>query len=279
MLESAVDHAYAAALEEWRTQRIAELRRPDGWLSLAGLFWLSAGRSSFGSAPDNDIIFPADKAAPVIGDFVLEDGQVRVEIRAGVDVLHDGQPVAHLTLADDKSKSPTILTHRSLSWLVIRRDDQLGIRLRDSESPALTSFDGVPSFPVDPSWRVEAVLERYDPPRSIPVPTILGTLTPMPSPGALVFTVDGEEYRLDAFGAANGALSLIFADATTGKETYGGGRFLSVDAVDEQDRTIIDFNRAYNPPCAFTPYATCPRPPQQNRLSLAIHAGEKSFDH
>ncbi|MEZ4836410.1 MAG: hypothetical protein R2873_31195 [Caldilineaceae bacterium] len=153
MLESAVDHAYAAALEEWRTQRIAELRRPDGWLSLAGLFWLSAGRSSFGSAPDNDIIFPADKAAPVIGTLSSKMGRCAPKFGRVLMCFTTRKPVAHLTLADDKSKSPTILTHRSLSWLVIRHDDQIGIRLRRQRKPRLTSFDGVPSFPVDPSWR------------------------------------------------------------------------------------------------------------------------------
>lgn len=277
MIAAMTERAYTASLDEWRAERIAELRQPDGWLSLVGLFWLSPGRATFGSDPQNDIVFPAGKADPFVGTFVLEDGHVRVEIRPGVDVHHEGERVGRLTMADDKSETPTILSHRTLSWLVIRRDGQIGIRLRDSESPTLTNFAGVPAFPVDVSWRVEAILETYDPPRQIPVPTILGTVTQMPSPGALVFSINGEEYRLDALSAAGGALSLIFADATTGDESYGGGRFLRVDPVDDQGHTVIDFNRAFNPPCAFTPFATCPRPPQQNRLSLAVRAGEKAL--
>lgn len=279
MIESIVDTAYAAALETWRNERIAQLRRPDGWLSLAGLFWLTPGQATFGSDPTNDIVFPEGKADPFVGTFIVEDGHVRVEIRPGVEVQHDGESVGHISMADDKSQTPTILTHRTLSWLIIRRDDQIGVRLRDSESPTLTNFQGIPVFPVDSSWCVEAVFEPYDPPRTIPVPTMLGTVTQTPSPGALIFAVDGETYRLDAFGKGDGALSLVFADGTTGRETYGGGRFLSVDAVDGEGRTVIDFNRAYNPPCAFTPYATCPRPTQQNRLSIAIRAGEMAVGH
>ncbi len=279
MIAPVVDNAYTASLEKWRAERIADLRRPDGWLSLAGLFWLAPGRSTFGSDPQNDVVFPAGKADPFLGTFILDNGRVRVEILPGVDVRHEGDSVGRLMMTDDKGDKPTILTHRTLSWLVIERDDQVGIRLRDSESDALTHFDGIPTFPVDPCWCVAGRLEPYNPPRTILVPTILGTATPMPSPGALCFTVNGEEHRLDAVNAAGGGLSLIFADATTGKESYGGGRFLRVDPVDSEGRTVIDFNRAYNPPCAFTPYATCPRPPQQNRLTIAVRAGERKMDH
>jgi uncharacterized protein (DUF1684 family) len=200
-----------------------------------------------------------------------------VEIAPGVDVRHEDESVARIVMKDDMSGAPTILRHRSLSWLILRRGDRIGVRLRDSESPTLLNFSGVPTFPIDPEWRLEATLEPYDPPKTIMIPTILGTINPTPSPGALRFEMDGQIYRLDAQAVAGGGFSLIFADATNGTETYGGGRFLRVDPVDAAGRTFIDFNRAYNPPCIFTPYATCPRPPQQNRLPIPIRAGERNY--
>jgi uncharacterized protein len=268
---------YRAEIEAWQRGRDMELRDPNGWLTLAGLFWLSPGRNTFGSDAGNDIVFPAQKAAPRLGTFVLDGDKVTVEIAPGVDVRHEDESVARIVMKDDMSGEPTILRHRSLSWLILRRGDQIGVRLRDGESPALTRFTGVPTFPTDPAWRLEAVLEPYNPPKTILIPTVLGTINPTPSPGALCFEVDGEPYRLDAQATAGGGFSLIFADATSGVETYSGGRFLRVNPVDATGRTIIDFNRAYNPPCIFTPYATCPRPPQQNRLPIPIRAGERTY--
>jgi uncharacterized protein len=277
MIISPPTQTYQAEIEAWQRGRDAELRDPDGWLTLAGLFWLEPGRNTFGSDSGNDIVFPAEKAAPQIGTFVREGDRVTVEIAPGVDVRHDGEQVGRVVMKDDMSDAPTILRHRSLSWLILRRGDRIGVRLRDRESTTLAEFTGVPTFPVDPSWRLAATLEPYDPPKTIMIPTILGTVNPTPSPGALRFEVDGQIYRLDAQGVAGGGFSLIFADATTGAETYGGGRFLRVPAVDATGRTIIDFNLAYNPPCLFTPYATCPRPPQQNRLPIPIRAGERTY--
>lgn len=268
---------YQAEIEAWQRRRDAELRDPEGWLSLAGLFWLKPGRNSFGSDAGNTIVFPAGKAAPRLGSFVFEGDRVMVEIAPDVDVRHEDEPAARVMMKDDMSGEPTILRHRSLSWLILRRGDRVGVRLRDCENPALVNFSGVPTFPIDPKWRLEATLEPYDPPKMILIPTILGTINPTPSPGALRFEVDGQSYRLDAQAVVGGGFSLIFADATNGTETYGGGRFLRVDPVDTAGRTFVDFNRAYNPPCVFTPYATCPRPPQQNRLPIPIRAGERNY--
>lgn len=272
-----VPQTYEAEIEAWQRGRDAELRDPEGWLTLAGLFWLESGRTTFGGEATNEIVFPAGKADPRIGTFVLDGDRVMVEIAPGVDVRHDGEQVGRIEMKDDLSGAPTILRHRSLSWLILRRGDRIGVRLRDRESPTLARFTGVPAFPIDPAWRLEATLEPYDPPKTMMILTILGTVNPTPSPGALRFEVDGQIYRLDAQSVAGGGFSLIFADATNGAESYGGGRFLRIPPVDVNGRTIVDFNRAYNPPCVFTPYATCPRPPQQNRLPIPIRAGERMY--
>jgi uncharacterized protein len=266
---------YLDHVQRWQAARHTELTDPDGWLSLAGLFWLKPGSNSFGADPANDIQFPVEKATPHLGCLRLKDNQVWIEVATDADVRHAGRPVSQMHLEDDSKGAPTILTHGALSWFIIRRGEQIGVRLRDRHSPYLQNFTGVERYAIDPVWCVEAVLELYDPPKMILVPTILGTVDHKESPGALCFELEGVPYRLDVAGMNNHGFNIVFADATTGKETYGGGRFLRVDPVNEKGRTRIDFNTAYNPPCAFTPYATCPRPTQENKLPLRVTAGEK----
>lgn len=262
----------------WQQQRDAELRDPNGWLTLAGLYWLEPGRNSFGADPTNAIRFP-ENAAPYLGDFVVTDAGVSVEIAPGVEVTSGDEPVTHLALTGGGMDEP-VLAYGSLRWFIIRRDERWAVRLRDVGHPALADFPGVECFPPDPAWRVAARLIPHPAPLTIPVPTILGSVNPTPSPGTLHFSIDGQAWALIALGKAGQPLSLIFADATSGHETYGSGRFLTVDAPDTAGWTVIDFNRAYNPPCAFTPFATCPLPPPGNRLPIAITAGEKKFgDH
>lgn len=262
----------------WQQQRDADLRDPNGWLTLAGLYWLEPGRNSFGADPANAICFP-DKAPAYMGEFVVTDEGVSVEIAPGVEVSSGGKPVTQLALTGSKMDEP-VLACGSLRWFIIRRDERWAVRLRDVEHPALAGFPGVACFPADPAWRVAARLIPHPAPVNIPVPTILGSVNQTPSPGTLHFSVNGADWRLIALGKAERPLSLIFADATSGHETYGSGRFLTVDAPDPEGWTVIDFNRAYNPPCAFTPFATCPLPPPGNRLPIAITAGEKKFgDH
>jgi uncharacterized protein len=266
---------YLDHMQQWQAARHAELTDPDGWLSLVGLFWLKPGSNSFGAAPDNDLQFPEGKADAHLGWFWLDDGEVWVEVLPGADVRHEGQPVSQMRLEDDLSGRVTILAHGTLSWYIIRRGEQIGVRLRDRESLYLQHFSGVDCFEIDPAWCVEATFVPYDPPKELLVPTVLGTVDQKESLGALVFEIEGVRYQLDVTNMIIDEFIVVFADATTGKETYGGGRFLRVDPVDENGRTRIDFNRAHNPPCAFTPYATCPRPTQENKLPLRVTAGEK----
>jgi len=269
---------YTQEIMTWRQQRDAELRDPDGWLTLAGLFWLERGHTSFGADPANAMRFPQG-AAPHLGEFVVTDESVVVEVMPGVKVTCQSAEVTRLTMTGDGMDGP-VLAYGPFRWFIIQRDGRWAVRLRNWEHPALAAFHGIDCFPIDPAWRVDAQLVPHPTPLTIPVPTILGSVNQTPSPGVLHFTVNGEEQTLIALGKMDQPLSLIFTDATSGKETYGSGRFLTVAAPDENGQTIIDFNRAYNPPCAFTPYATCPLPPVGNRLAIPITAGEKKYgDH
>lgn len=268
---------YIFEIKQWHDARIDRLTQPDSWLSLAGLFWLKEGENSFGADAGNDIRFP-DPAPPLIGRFVLDRGRVSVRINKDVAVLHDSVRVDAMPLKSDVSGDPTILTFQSLLWYVIDRDGKMGIRLKDTKSEHISRFKGIDMFPIAAAWRIKARLDTLNKPEMLNIPTVLGTISKEPCPGALVFEFDGAEYRLYPAGKpGDESYFLIFDDATSGSSTYGAGRFLSVPAVDARGETFIDFNKAYNPPCAFTPYATCPLPPKGNRLPFRVLAGEKAY--
>jgi uncharacterized protein (DUF1684 family) len=268
---------HRSEIEAWHAQRVESLRRPDSWFSLAGLYWLEAGPNSFGSDPSNNLVFPPS-APPRIGVFSRTGNSVEMRVKPGVPVTHNGQPVTSLMLTSGDPRHPTTAHLGSLHWFVIERADRVGIRLRDTENPAISAFDGIETFPVSLDWRIPARFDRYDPPKMIRIPNIIGTVSVAPSPGAVVFEVDGEDLRIDVTGDPSGErFSIVFGDRTNANETYGGGRFLTVNAPDNRDRMFIDFNRATNPPCAFTEFATCPLPPRQNQLPVRIQAGEKVY--
>lgn len=269
---------YVQSIEEWRRQRVERLTKPDGWLSLIGLFWLQEGENTVGSDAANDIRFPADRADAFLGVITVTDGALAMTVRPGADVRCHGEPLTSLTLVTDKSANPTVLTHRSLMWHIIDRDGRLGVRLKDSQSERLLQFKGIDCFPIDEKWAVEARFEPADSAKRIAVTNVLGKVTQEPTPGTLIFSIDGGEYRLEALEGGD-AYFIVFGDQTNGEESYGGGRFLYVDSADAAGRTIIDFNKAYNPPCAFTPFATCPLPPRQNILPIRVPAGEKAYAH
>lgn len=267
---------YAAEIEVFRQEVKTELLKEDSWLTLAGLYWLEEGESTFGSADDNDVIFP-EKAPAHLGTFVRDGKEVRVRAEPGAGLVHDGKPVTEISLAADAAGEPVVLSVGSLDFFAIERPGMVGIRLKDREHPNLANFEGVEAFPTDPSWRIEARFEPYDPPKDVRIPNVLGTEFEDVSPGALVFERDGQTWRLDPVGDPEQGLFLVFGDATNGEETYGGGRFLSIPPP-EGGTAIVDFNRATNPPCVYTPYATCPLPPRQNKLrGLRVEAGEKMW--
>jgi uncharacterized protein len=273
----AVDPAYAQDVAHWRSERDEGLRKPDGWLTLVGLYWLHDGDNSFGSAAGNDLVFPAG-TPPKIGTFHLADGKVSVRAEPGAGLTHDGEPVTEMALDADVSEHATVLALGTLTFYVIERPGHIGIRAKDSASPALAEFKGIEDFPIDPTWRITARFEPYDPPKKVRIPNVIGTEFAETCPGAAVFEVDGKTYRLEPTGDPAEGLGLVFGDATNGHETYGGGRFLGIDPPVD-GHLVLDFNKAYNPPCVFTPFATCPLPPRQNRLPIRVAAGEKVYGH
>lgn len=268
------DPEYIKEIEDWDKRRVERLREENGWLNLAGLFWLKEGENKLGSARDNDIIFPS--GPDNIGVMILKDSVVTVKINPEVSVTKNGSPVSEMILSDDLSSNPTILQTGSLRWNVIKRTKGIGIRLRDLNAELVKNFTGIERFPVHEEWKIEASFEVYNPPKKILIPDIVGTVDEELCPGAVVFNKDGKEFRLDAIESGQ-RLFLIFADETSGVETYGAGRFLYVDKADSTGKITLDFNKAYNPPCVFTKFATCPLPPKENYLKLRIEAGEKMW--
>jgi uncharacterized protein (DUF1684 family) len=270
--------SHRAEWEQWRARRLESLRREDGWLSLIGLVWLEEGENSVGSAPGSRILLPAGKAPARMGSILLEKGAVSMRAEPGSGLTADGKPVTAMPLATDAGGGPaTVLKRGSVSFYVIARGSRLGVRVKDSEAETRRAFHGIEPFPYDERFRVEARFEPYVPPRDIAVPNVLGTVETQPSPGAMVFELEGKTYRLDpVLETGESDLFVIFGDRTNGHETYGGGRFLYAKPA-VGGKTILDFNRVYNPPCVFTPYATCPLPPKQNKLPIRIEAGEKTY--
>ena len=271
--------SYVNQIRQWRQKREARLRQPDGWLSLTGLYWLEDGENTVGSAPTSDLVFPADKAPLELGLMERHGDTVTFRPRPGVTVQVDGKPVRDaITLVPDTQEGTTILQYGSLRFYAIVRGERVGVRLKDAESEMLTSFKGIESYPIDPKWRIIAHFEPYDPPKMLQIPTILGDVDQEPAPGALAFTVDGQEFKLDVTQEGD-QFFVVFGDSTNRKTTYGGGRFMYTDLPDENGDVVLDFNKAYNPPCVFTPYATCPLPTPGNKLSIAVTAGEKLYGH
>jgi hypothetical protein len=272
------DSSYVGEIEKWRALRVERLRREDGWLSLVGLFWLKPGVNVFGGDPGNRVVFPKGSSPGLMGTLRLEKGVVSVRVNPSVPVTHEGRLVRNMVLKTDADGDPTILRYKSLMFHVIKRGDRVGVRVKDADSPARRNFTGIETFPIDPAWRLQAHLSPYDQPKKMSVPNILGTPTEETSPGAIVFEVEGQTYRLDPVNEEGSEeLFVIFGDKTNGHETYGGGRFLYAPRPGPDGKLVLDFNRSYNPPCVFTPYATCPLPPPQNKLPVRIAAGEKAY--
>ena len=266
---------YKMEVDAWRKNRINELKAEEGWLNLAGLFWLREGINSFGSSDDNDIQFPNGKIPARAGFFLVNQGTV--SITPVINITQGGKSIGKgVIYSPDSTTNPT-LEYGSLRWFVIQRDKSVGIRLRDLESEGVQQFKGIVNYPTDPAWRVEAKVEKLTEAKMIDITNVLGQTTPQASPGTLVFVIDSKEYRLDALDGGKEELFLIFGDDTNDKETYPSGRYVYVKRPDSEGKTILDFNKAYSPPCAFTAFATCPLPPKQNVLNLSVTAGEKKY--
>lgn len=268
---------YRAQIEQWRQQHEEALRSDNGWLTVAGLFWLKEGESSVGARQTNTFVLPPGSAPDTVGTFDFRGGHVTFHAAAGVAVTVNGNPAATALLADDSAGSPDVLRLGSLSMFVIRRGNRIGIRLKDKNSEALRKFTGTHWFPVAEAYRVTAKFVPYTPPRKLAIPNVLGDVEQEDSPGYVEFSLKGQQFRLDPVTEGD-VLFFIFKDQTAGKETYPSGRFLYSD-LPKNGQVVLDFNQAVNPPCAYTPYATCPLPPSQNRLPVRIEAGELGYGH
>jgi uncharacterized protein (DUF1684 family) len=275
----AEDAAYVQQIEQWRAQREERLKADDGWLTVAGLFWLNDGDNTVGTSAGSDIRLPAGSAPERVGVFHFHDGKASFEASAGAAVTVNGKPAQAAELKPDADKDgPDVVAINSLSMFVIKRGDKYGIRMKDRNSEYRRNFTGLHWYPVTPEYRVTAKFVAYPEPKTIPIENILGQTEQTPSAGYLEFTLNGTAVRLDPVTEGD-SLFLIFRDKTAGKSTYGAGRFLNTE-MPKDGAVVLDFNQAYNPPCAFTPYATCPLPPPQNRLSVPIEAGEMKYgDH
>jgi uncharacterized protein len=266
------------ALEQWKAKRVTNLTSETGWLTLVGLYWLKAGDNSFGRAASNRIILDHPSLAATSGTFKLEDRTVTFVAAPGASVTHDDAPITSIVMSPDTTGKATTLASGSLRFFVIERAGRLGIRVRDVNHPARTHFKGLEYFPASDDWILAARFEPYPADKRIPILNILGMTEQLVSPGAVVFTKGGREYRLDTIleEPDDTELFLMFADATSARETYGAGRYLYIP-MPRDGRATVDFNRAYSPPCAFNEFATCPLPPAQNRLPLRVDAGEKKY--
>ena len=267
------DAAYVQSFEKWKSNQIDDLKQ--NWLPLVGLFWLKPGANTFGSAPDNALVFP--KGPAHAGQFDLAGKDVTLELTPEGQTAVAGNTQTNSKLVPDSSGHPSVVEMGSLRFHVIDRGDRMGVRLKDLESPALAKFKGLKFYPLDLNYRVRATWEPTDGKKTMEVPNVLGDVMHVYVPGTVAFEINGQEYKLTALGGnPSKGLSFVFGDLTSKNETYPGGRFLDSGPV-ENGSVILDFNRAYNPPCAVTPYATCPMAPKENRLAIAIPAGER-FD-
>ncbi|MEA2551903.1 MAG: uncharacterized protein QOJ65_79 [Fimbriimonadaceae bacterium] len=266
---------YRQTIEQWRAEYATGLQKPEGWLSVAGLFWLKEGVNTLGSDASSNVVLPAHSSPARAGTLTRSGDHVVLDVASGVNLLVNEAPSTHAELKSDMSGRADRMRLGDVTFKVIQRGNRIGVRLYDPKCKGRLDFKGLHWYAVDPALVVRAKFVRYDPPKPVPIFNILGDLSPTSLPGYLEFTINGTECRLDAEDAGSG-LFLNFQDETTGETTYGAGRFLDVDRPLRGEVTI-DFNKATNPPCAYTGFATCPLPPPGNSLDVRIEAGEKAY--
>jgi len=259
----------------WRAGRTDRLTAPDGWLSLIGLHWLPAGKEqTLGNGDGNDI--DLERGPKRLGTLSWTDGRAHFKASPDADVNVDGEPVSEIELTAVNGPA-AIVRFGSVSFQLLERGGKHALRVKDSEAATRSGFTGIAYFDIDPTWRIEARFEAYEEPRTIEVATVVGTLEEYPNPGRIVFERDGKTHSIEALvEEGTDQYFLIIADRSSGKETYGMARYLYAGPPVD-GRIVVDFNKAYNPPCSFTAYATCPMPPDGNRLDLYVAAGEKTY--
>ena len=266
---------YTQSLDQWRRDRESKLKAEDGWLSLAGLVWLHEGANTVGSGASNAVRLARGPAKAGVIEY--HAGRATWKPVTGTSTTGTGMPLQ----SDAGDAKPDMVRVEDITWFVIHRGERDAVRVKDPRSEARTHFTGLHWYPVRPEYRIEAKWVPHTPPVTLAIPNIMGETEKRPSPGHVEFPLHGKAIRLDAV-IEDGDLFFIFKDQTAGKETYPAGRFLHADLppdLAKPGKVVVDFNKAYNPPCAFTPYATCPLPPPQNKLALRLEVGELNYGH
>jgi uncharacterized protein (DUF1684 family) len=270
----------APAAQAWRDQRRERLLAPDGWTSLVGLHWIDPGSHYLGSAADNGIRLAMGPAH--LGMIEIKGERIRFVPDKDAPLTLDEQPLAGATnlKTDMDENGPSVIgfDEGKGEATVIKRGDRFALRVKHADAPTRTGFTGLDYWPVDAGWKVQGKYVAHEPGRTMDVASIIGTIEPAANPGLVEFQRDGQTYRIEAIDEGDGRLFLVFADRTNGHGSYGAGRFLYAEKPDASGKVVIDFNQSYNPPCAFTAFATCPLPPPENRLDVAITAGEKAYN-
>jgi hypothetical protein len=272
------DSSYVREIENWRVERETNLKKDGSWLTVAGLYWLRQGENWVGAGLENDFVLPAGTAPEVVGAFVLDGATTQFRAQPGVSVTQHGKPVSVATFeggTGEQGEKNAVSIGRLSMW-VHNSGERLAVRLRDLDSPIRKEFTTLDWFPIDPAYRVRAKFVAHQEPKAVEILNMLGDIERYKSPGHVEFTLQGQAIRMEPVLNSSGGLWLIFRDGTSGKETYPAARFLHTEAPKNGEVTI-DFNKAYNPPCAFNPYTTCPMPPKENRLRIRVEAGERNY--
>jgi uncharacterized protein len=268
---------YTSEIEKWRAAHETELKAENGWLTVAGLFWLKDGANTIGAGAGFDIELTENFRQGKFGTIDFQNGKAVLKVESGIEALTEGRQVSEIELVSDEKGKPTVIQTGSQTFYLIKREDRFGIRLKDKNSKERVNFTGLKWFPVDEKYKVKAKFEAFDAPREVLIPNVLGGNFKMKSPGVLRFKLNGKKYALEpVLEEGSDELFIIFRDATSKTETYGAWRFLYAKKA-ENGKVTLDFNKSENPPCAFTAFATCPLPPPQNRLDAEIKAGEKRY--
>lgn len=271
-------NTYTKSVNDQYKARIADLKTPTGWLNLEGLYWLQKGANSFGKKEGSDCrynnaAFPAELGSFIYeGDSVVWVNQKNYTIKVNDQLVVGQVPVKVFS----KEEQAITMSWSHFTWTIIKREEKIGVRFRNLKAKTLVNFKGIERFPIDANWRVKATMVAPSQ-NLLMITNILGQTTATKTAGKLIFVIQNKEYSLDVIDEGGPKFFIVFADETAGKTTYGAGRFIEIDKPDTLGNTEIDFNNAYNPPCAFTAFATCPLPPPQNRLKLSITAGEKNY--
>lgn len=274
MLAQSNEKAFRDEIKQWDEKRIESLRSANGWVNLAGLFWLTPGENKFGAAADNQIVFNDPRFPAHLGSFILNEKEVMWKTAPGNEVYNKQQLVDQLIHFDINQNQGIQLAYQTFRWTIIKRENMVGVRFRDLDHPNLKIFHHIERYKPSLQWKINATLEQslY---ASVSITNVLGQTYQMPSPGKIVFEIEGKKYKLDAVDEGGDDLFILFADDTNAEDTYESGRFLYIPKPDANGNTVVDFNKSINPPCAFSTFATCPLPPKQNVLPIAVMAGEK----